>query len=271
MTGGQGPSWSAPRDLRPVNWRGFWTLYRRAALRYLRSLPEDVGGPLVSSMLFLIVFSMAWGAAGGEPIRGVDPVTFIAPGIAAYALFHGAFENSAFPTIHDKLEGIVQDVLGAPLTPLEMVAGYVLPAATGGLVTGAIILGVMRIFVEIPLAAPLYVLGFGVLGAMLFAFLGFLAGLWARKWDRYSVVDTFLILPLGLLSGTFFPLAALPEMGQSLILANPVFYAVDGFRAGFLGQPQAPLLAGAAVLLGLCALLAVTSWILVARGYRLKP
>ena len=110
-----------------------------------------------------------------------------------------------------------------------------------------------------------------MLGAMLFAFLGFLAGLWARKWDRYSVVDTFLILPLGLLSGTFFPLAALPEMGQSLILANPVFYAVDGFRAGFLGQPQAPLLAGAAVLLGICALLAVTSWILVARGYRLKP
>jgi len=262
--------WTPPRDLGPVNWRGLWTLYRRGTLRFVKFAPEGVGGTLVSSLLFLAVFTLAWGETRHEPWPGVALGTFIAPGIAAYALFHNAFENSAFPLLYDKLEGMVGDILGAPLTPLEMVVGYVLPAASCGLITGASVLGAMALFVELPLTAPLQALAFAVLGATLFALLGFLTSLWARKWDRYSAVETFLVLPLGLLSGTFFPLRDLPETGQHLILANPVFYAVDGFRAGFLGQGESDFALGLALLGGLCLLFGVIAWAQVRRGYRLK-
>lgn len=264
-----GAAWRAPRRHGRVFWPGLRALYLRELRRYLRFAPESLGGALVSAVLFLAVFSVAW------PDRlqlqpGVPALTFLAPGIAAYALFHNAFENAAFGLLFDKLEGMLGDILMAPLTPAEILAGYVAAAASGGLIAGAVVLAGLALFVPLPLASLAAVAGFALLGALLFALLGFLTGLWAEKWDRYAVVDTFLVMPAALLSGSFFTPAVLPEAGRLAMQANPVFYLIDGFRAGFTGIAEAPAGIGLAVNAALAAALALLAWRLLRRGWRVQ-
>ncbi len=259
-----------PRRFGWINWRGLWTLYWRDAFRYLRYGVESIGGPAVSSLLFLAVFSLALDGRG-EMVPGVTLVQFIAPGIVVFGLTHSAFESAAVPIIYDKLEGRIGDVIGAPLTPLEITAGYLLSATGNGLVTGTVILALMAVFVELPLHAPLIVLGFAVAASALFALVGIVVGLWSERWDNYSAADTFLIMPLGLLSGAFFTLEGVPEGARWLFDLNPVFHAVQGFRYGFIGVAEAPVAVSAAVLVGLDLVLAALAWRLFALGYKIKP
>ncbi len=259
-----------PRHFGLVNWRGLWTLYRRGAARYLRYGVESIGGPAISSLLFLAVFSLALDGRG-EMLPGVTLVQFIAPGIVIFSLTHSAFEGAAVPIMYDKLEGMIGDVIGAPLSALEITAGYLLSATGNGLMTGIVVLALMAAFVDLPLHAPLVVLGFAVAASALFALVGVVVGLWSERWDNYSAAETFLILPLGLLSGAFFTLQGVPEGARWLFDLNPVFHAVQGFRYGFIGVAEAPVAVSAAVLLGLDAVLAVLAWRLFALGYKIKP
>jgi len=258
-----------PRHFGWVNWRGLWTLYRRGAFRYLRYGVESIGGPAVSSLLFLAVFSLALGGRG-EMVPGFTLVQFIAPGIIIFSLTHSAFEGAATPLIYDKMEGMIGDVIGAPLTPIEITAGYLLSATGNGLITGAVVLALMAVFVDMTPHAPLAVLGFAIAASALFALIGMVVGLWADRWDNYSAAETFLILPIGLLSGAFFTLRGVPEGARWLFDLNPVFHAVQGFRYGFIGAAEAPVAVSAAVLVGLDLVLGVLVWLLIALGYKIK-
>ncbi len=259
-----------PRHFGLVNWRGLWTLYWRDTFRYLRYGVESIGGPAVSSLLFLVAFSLALDGRG-EMVPGVTLVQFIAPGIVIFNMTQSAVQSAAALIVYDKLEGMIGDVIGAPLTPLEITVGYLLSATGNGLVTGSVVLALMAVFVDLPLHAPLIVLGFAVAASALFALTGIVVGLWSERWDSYSAAETFLILPLGLLSGAFFTLNGVPEEARWLFDFNPVFHAVQGFRYGFIGSAEAPVAISAAVLVGLDLALAALAWRLFARGYKIKP
>lgn len=262
----------APRVRRMgrLNARGLWTLYRRCLTRPLVFWIHSLAGPAVSSLLFLTVFVLAR-AAIDEPVwDGVDLASFVAPGLIAYAFCHAAFEAIGMYLVYDKMEGMVQDQLSAPLTPLELVLGWVLGAATAALCSGSVVALVFLPFVEWPVLDLLRLVAFALLGSLLFATLGLLVGLWARKWDHYSAAETFLILPLGLLSGTFFVRDDLPALGADLLLANPVFHVIDGFRGALLGRSDSDPLLGLAILAPLLAAVLLVAWRLVVRGWHLK-
>lgn len=259
-----------PRDYGRVNWRGVASLYRREVVRFLRYAWESIGGPVISSLMFLTVFELALGPAAAVP-DGVPLAAFLVPGIVIFSLTHNAFEGAAIAIFHDKIEGMITDVIGAPLTAAEIVAGYALAAASNACLTGAVVLALMALFVDLPLAAPALILGFGVAAALVFALLGVVVGIWSERWDHYSAAETFLILPLGLLSGAFFSIDRLPAEVHWLFLINPVFHAVEGFRYGFLGLASESVMTAAAVMGGLILALGGLAWRLVARGYKLRP
>ncbi len=259
----------AVREFGLVNGRGLMALCRRGIGRFLSQWMQSLAGPLASSFLFLLVFVLARGGRG-EVWPGVDWASFIAGGIVMFAACHAAFESLAMNLLHDKMEGMMQDVVAAPLTPLEIVLGWVAAALVNGLMAGGLVGLAMLPFVNWYLAWPLSSLLFALLGILLFALVGLLVGLWAEKWDHYAVAETFLILPLALLSGTFYLKDDLPELGETLLQLNPVFYAFDGFRAGLLGRADSTASVGKVYLLALCLLLGLFVWRLVARSWRLK-
>lgn len=261
---------SLPRRIGRVHWRGLWTHYLHGLQRFMRFGVEAVVGPVLSSLLFLLVFAIA--VADTQVLRGgTSFLQFLAPGIAAFTLIHGSFQYAAFPIVDDKLEGGLQDLLMSPLAPWEVAAGYVLAAASGGLIVGGMTLAVAWSFVPLPMPGAAWVLLFAGLAALLFACLGAVVGLWAEKWDQLSVADTFLMLPLAFLSGAFFTLDSVPAVGRVLIQLNPVFYAIDGVRRGALGWSASEPLAGAAIVLTLVLVMGALAWRLFAVGYKIKP
>jgi len=266
-----GPAVSAPAPRRfgLVNWRGVYTLYRRETVRFFRYAGETLVGPAVSSLMFLAIFQIA---LGGEEVRpGVSQAAFIGPGIVLFMIAHGAFEGGAFPILFHKLERLIGDVIGAPLTPMEILAGYVLPAIGNALTVGAVVLTLVAIFVDLPVHSLAAIVGFAVAISALLALLGLIVGIWAERWDGYSAAETFLVAPLGFLSGAFFPLDNLPESVRWIFHINPIFQAVEGFRYGFIGQAQTSLTVAALVLASLILVLGTVAWRLLATGYRIKP
>ncbi len=260
-----------PAGFGMVNWRGLWALYYGYGVkRFLRFGLETLAGPLVSSLLFLLVFVV--GQSGlGEMLPGVGLTEFVAPGIVLNTVIYTAFQSSAAMIVMDKMEGTIGDVQMAPLTALEIVTGFALSAATCGLMAGLLVALGTAAFVDYSSFDARFILGFAVATALLFAFLGTIVGLWAERWDHYGAIEGFVIVPLGLLSGTFFSVARLPEEYRDWIYANPVFYAVDGFRAGFIGQAETSVVLGAAFMVALNLALAAVAWRLFAAGYKIRP
>jgi ABC-2 type transport system permease protein len=248
---------------------GFATLFYKEVLRFWKVAFQTVGGPVLSALLYLVVFAQVL----GERTRmfGDVPYTaFLVPGLVMMSLLQNAFANSSSSLIQSKVTGNLVFVLLAPISHVEFFAAYVLASIVRGLVVGAGVLAVSAGFVDLRLEAPLWVLAFGVLGAALAGVLGLLAGLWADKFDQVGAFQSFLVLPLTMLSGVFYSIHSLPPAWQAVSRCNPFFYMIDGFRHGFFDAGDvapASSLAFVAVSLLVLSALAVR---LLARGYKIR-
>ncbi|MEX0809090.1 MAG: ABC transporter permease [Dongiaceae bacterium] len=258
-----------PRRFGAVNWVGLATLYRREVRRGLKDHLDSLWGPVVANLLYLAVFGLAAGTIDQSGTAG-NLLAFIAPGLVMFTIMSRAFEMACASILFDKLEGMIVDVLQPPITPIERLAGMAGACVSVGLLTGMILALVTHLFVDMRPAAPLALLLFAVLGALMLSLAGILGGLWARRWDHYAALLTFFVIPASFLSGMFYPIDVLPEFARDLTLINPLFYAIDGVRYGFRGEAQASLTVGAALLLAIDIALALILWRLFRLGWRLK-
>jgi len=257
-----------------VNWLGLWTLYTKEVRRFLKVAFQTVFAPVISTILFLIVFMQAFGRAGTF-INGVPYVEFLAPGLIMLAILTNAFANSSSSLIIGKVQGSIVDILTPPLSAAEIAVALVAGAATRGLLVGlvtALTSAGFMAFSDTPMSfsaagAAVY---FGLAAAMMFAMLGVLGGIWAEKFDQLAAIANFIITPLTFLSGTFYAIGNLPAPFNTLSQFNPVFYLIDGFRYGFTGVAEAPLLTGFLVSFGLNVVLAACCYQLLKSGYKLK-
>lgn len=259
----------AVRDYGAVHWLGMATLVRREAGRNLKLWPMSLIGPVLSMMLYILVFALALG-----PIRGTEQgeavLDFIAPGLVLFVTMQRAAEAGTFSLVLDKLDGMIGDLLVSPLVPREITTCYMLSGSLAGLATGLAVLVGMVLFVGISMAQPLLALLVAVLSAALMALIGVLAGLWARKWDHVAVVFGFIIVPLGFLSGLFAPVSGLPEPLAIAIHFNPMFYAIDSFRGAVTGDHVIPIALSLTVLSISVTSLWAICFALIRCGYNLK-
>ena len=263
-----------------VNWLGLWTLYTKEVRRYLNVATQTVLAPIITTLLYLTVFLVAFSGAGRDvTMEGltIAYAAFLPPGLIMMAVLSNAFQNSSSSIIIGKVQGTLTDVLMPPLSPAELTVAFVAGAATRGLMVGAItgltIAGFMwwsgTPFAVTSLAAVLY---FALCASVLLGAVGCIAGMWAEKFDQLAMISNFVITPLTFLSGTFFSVRkeGLPAWVADVSAFNPLFYLIDGFRWGFIGASDAPVMRGALVVgvltIGLCL---VTYW-LFRRGYKLK-
>lgn len=258
-----------PRRFGVINWLGVWNLYRREMKRDLRFQIDTLWGPVVANLLFLAVFGLATttGNLAEDPTRLLG---FVAPGLVSYALISRAFELPASSLIIDRLEGVIADVLQPPIGPMERLIAMSTAAISIGLLGGGLLAVVMQFFLDMVPAAPLVLLVFAVLSALMLGLAGMIGGLWCRRWEHYSMITTFFIVPASYLSGMFYPLDVLPDFARSLTLLNPIFYAIDGIRYGFTGTAQTSLGVGLLYLLAVNLMLGVAVFTLFRRGWHLQ-
>ena len=254
-----------------INWMGIRTLYVKEVRRFFKVQMQTVWAPAITTLMFLAIFSLALGRAKGE-VLGLPYSTFLAPGLIIMGMVQNSFQNSLSSLIIAKVQGTIVDVLMPPLSHGELLFCYVAGAVTRAWAVGAAIWLAMLLWpgVDVSLANPLLVFVFGTLGSLLLALLGVLTGIWADKFDHGAAVTNFLVQPLTLLSGTFYAIEALPPLMQSISRANPFFYMIDGFRAGFIGIAEAPVWLGALIVGGLSLILWGACYQLLKSGWKLR-
>jgi ABC-2 type transport system permease protein len=258
-----------PRNYAGVNWLGFWTLYMKEVRRFAKIPMQTVLAPLMMSLLYMLVFSVAT-AGARPPVHGVVFTEFIAPGLVMMNVLNNAFANSSSSILQAKMMGLSADFLTPPLTAIEQAAAFLLGAASRGIVVGLVTLATVWWFAQAHIAHLWAAIYFMTTASLIMAALGVLAGLWAEKFDQMAMVQNFVIMPMTFLSGTFYTVTRLPGPFQAVSHFNPFFYLIDGFRYGFIGLTDGGLLAGTISSGFLAIALSVWCWLLFVKGYRLK-
>jgi len=260
--------------IRSVNWGGLRTLYVKEVRRFFKVHLQTIWAPAATTLLFLVVFTVATGAKRPVQVGGVDiPFgDFIAPGlIISQGMMGPAFANASFSLLVGKIQGTIVDYLMPPLSTMELLAALVGGAMTRAFIVGFIVWAAMALYGIGVWPQHLWaVVWFGFLGAAFLSLLGVLTSIWADKFDHAAAVTNFVIVPLGLLSGTFYSVDRLAPAFRAFSHANPFFYIISGFRYGFLGTADSPVLIGSGVVFGLDVVLALTCYWLLNKGWKIK-
>ncbi len=220
-----------------INRVGLWSLYVKEVRRFLKVQTQTIWAPAVTTLLFLVIFTVALGRTDRE-ILGVNFATFVAPGLIVMGMMQNAFANSSFSLLAGKIQGTIIDLLMPPLSDGELMAGITAAAVTRAVLVGFAVAIAMAFYpgVDLSIAHPWAVVWFGLMGAVMLSLMGLLASIWAEKFDHNAAVTNFVIAPLSLLSGTFYVIDNLAPLFQAISRVNPFFYVISGFRFGFLGE-----------------------------------
>tara|TARA_Y100000590_G_C15732679_1_gene1017579 strand:+ start:3246 stop:4016 length:771 start_codon:yes stop_codon:yes gene_type:complete len=246
-----------------------WSLFYKEVRRFLKVGMQTVLGPVISSLLFLAVFSLALGRTI-ETINGVNFVNFIAPGLIMMTILQNAFYNSSSSIGQSKFQGTIIDVLMSPLSNLELTIGYIGASIVRGLICGFVTFIVILFFVSVNIHSYLALFFYAIMGSIMMGSLGTMIGIWADKWDQQQGITNFIVLPLTFLSGTFYSISRLPEFWKNLAAFNPFFYNIDGFRYAFIGKSDSSLVVGSITLMIINFILIFLCYLMFRSGYKLK-
>ena len=252
-----------------VNWTGFYSLYVKEVSRFLIVWAQTLLSPLVSSLLFLSVLTLALGNDRGN-VLGYSFISFLAPGLIVMSIVQQSFSHSVSSLMIGKIQGNIIDTLLAPLSATEVTLAIIFAAVTRGLVILIISIVVFSLIVEIHIYSIFYIFIGAFLGTFILGALGFITGLWAEKFDHTATITNFIITPLSFLSGVFYSIERLPDFFQSISKINPFFYIIDICRFGFLGTSDGSIGIGLVYLTILSIIVWLISYYLYKIGYKIK-
>lgn len=249
--------------------RGPWTLFKKEILRFWRVSFQTVAAPVMTALLYLLIFSHVLGGRV-EVYPGVPYTVFLIPGLIMMSVLQNAFANTSSSLIQSKVMGNIIFVLLTPLSYLEFFLAFLAASIIRGLVVGFSIYLVAICFIDLPLTHPLFILAFAIAGSGMLGAFGIIAGLWAEKFDQMAAFQNFVIMPLSFLSGVFYSIYSLPPFWQKVSHLNPFFYMIDGFRYGFFGQGDISAWFSLSVVVGSFIALSFITIGMLKAGYKLR-
>jgi len=252
-----------------MNWYAIAAIYKFEMARTFRTLAQSVASPVISTVLYFVVFGSAIGSRI-ENVEGVSYGAFIVPGLIMLTLLTQAISNASFGIYFPKFIGTIYELLSAPISFVDIVVGYVGAAATKAIMIALIILATSTLFVDIQIAHPFWMLSFLILTSITFSLFGFIIGIWAKNFEQLQLIPLLVVTPLVFLGGSFYSISMLPPAWQTVSLFNPVLYLVSGFRWSFFEVSDVPVgtsLFMVAFFLGLCL---AGIWWIFKTGYRIK-
>jgi ABC-2 type transport system permease protein len=251
------------------NGRGVLAIYLFEMSRFNRTFWQSLVAPVITTSLYFIVFCAAIGSRMGE-LDGVHYGAFIVPGLIMLSIFTESLNNASFGIYLPRFTGTIYEVLSAPISPFEMVLGYVGAATTKSMILGGVILATATLFVPLKIMHPGWMVAFMVLTAATFCLFGFILGVWANGFEQLQFVPLLVITPLTFLGGAFYSIDMLPEAWRTFSLFNPVVYLISGFRWSFYGTADVAVGVSLAATLGFLLLCLAVVWWIFRTGYRLK-
>lgn len=253
-----------------TNWIGIYTLIQKEVGRFISVYLQTIVAPVMTTFLFYVIFTLAFDGLSGRGISGVPYMQFLVPGLIMMAMAQNAFANTSSSLVVGKVQGNIIDILMPPLAPWEVLIGFVVGGVARGVIVGLVSVVVLIPFIGLSIENIWALLIFGVLGTMMLALLGIIGGIWANKFDHIAAVTNFVVMPMTFLSGTFYSIDRLTPLWQDIAHINPFFYMIDGFRSGFIGVSDTPLVTGVIILSAVNIVLWMCALTMLRKGYRIK-
>ena len=252
-----------------INWVGIYSLYLKETLRFLTVFGQTIIGPVATAILFLLVISLAIGDERSN-VLGVPFIQFLAPGLIAMQVIQQSFSHSSSSLLMGKVMGNIVDLIGAPLSASEVSLTIILASVTRAIIISVISIIIFSLVIEIEIKNYLIFILYLFLTSFIMGGAGFIAGLWAEKFDNMATVTNFIIVPLSFLSGTFYSINRLPEYLNKLSYYNPFFHMIDGFRYAFIENLDGSLNFGIIYLSILSFVIWFIAYLLYKKGYKIK-
>ncbi len=252
------------------NLRGMWAIYRTEMARTRRTVWQSVATPVITTMLYFIVFGGAIGSRM-QQVGGVGYGAFIVPGLIMLTLLTQGISNASVAIYFPKFTHTIFELLSAPISSTEAVFAYIGAAATKSVLIGLIILATATFFVPVQILHPVWMVAFLLLTAVSFSLFGFLIGIWAESFEQLAIIPSLVVTPLTFLGGAFYSIDMLPQPWRTVSLFNPVLYLISGFRWSFYGVGDVGVAASLAFVVAFMGLCLVLLWWIFRTGYRLKP
>ncbi len=257
------------KKIKGINTIGLFTLIRREVLRFLSVYTQTIIAPMVTTLIFYVVFALAFGGSV-RVIHGISFMAFLAPGLIMMTMVQNAFANASSSLVISKVQGNIIDVLMPPLSAMEIFIGYAVGSVLRGLVVGICSAAILSLFAPLQIHSLPIIFVFAFLGTLMLSSLGIAAGIWSDRFDHMAAVTNFVVMPMTFLSGTFYNIGILPDIWQNIAHFNPFFYMIDGFRYGFIGVSDSNISTGLLVLT-LCNIGLITlSYAMIKTGYKIK-
>jgi len=248
---------------------GMWTLLKKELLRFWRVVFQTVAAPVISGILYLLIFSHVLGSRI-EVYENVSYISFLIPGLIMMSLLQNAFANSSSSLIQSKVMGNIVFLLLTPLSYLQLFIAFLVASIVRGIFVGGCIYLLAIIYIDLPIQHPWMVLIFALLGGGILGTFGIIAGIWAERFDQMAAFSNFVIMPLSFLSGVFYSIHSLPPVWQTISRLNPFFYMIDGFRYGFFGQSDISPYFSLSIVTLFFITLAFITIIMLKSGYKLR-
>ena len=252
-----------------INWIGIGSLILKENLRYLTVAGQTIVGPIITSILFLVVINMAVGDDRAN-VLGVEFISFLAPGLIAMQIISQAFAHSSSSILMGKIMGNIFDLIGAPLSPAEVTLSIISASISRGIIICFLSIVTFSLFLEIEVKNFYFLITYLFLSTFILGSVGFIAGLWAEKFDYMATVTNFIVMPLSFLSGTFYSVERLPEFLKVLSFYNPFFHMIDGFRYSFINSMDGSIKFGLSYLIIISVLMWIIAYTLYKKGYKIK-
>jgi len=252
------------------NQRGFFTLLKKEVMRFWAVLGQTVSAPVITALLYLLVFAQALQGRLVAGYAGIDYTQFLVPGLVMMTVIQNAFANTSSSLIQSKVMGNIVFTLMSPLGPVEWFGAYILAALVRAALVAVAMLAVTLIFIRLPIEQPLALLAVFLLSAGSLAALGIIAGLWAQKFDQIAAFTNFIVTPLSFLSGVFYSVHSLPAFWYTASHLNPFFYMIDGFRYGFFGHADVAIWMSLAWIAGFFLIVSGIAYWMLHTGYRMR-
>ena len=252
-----------------INWIGFYTLYKKETLRFLIVSGQTIAGPVLTAILFLMVISLAIGESRGL-VLGVPFIEFLAPGLISMQVIQQSFSHSSSSILMGKVMGNIVDLIGSPLSAFEVTVAVILASVSRAILICAVSIIVLKFFINLDIQNYIIFFSFLFFSSFIMGAAGFIAGLWADKFDNMATVTNFIIVPLSFLSGAFYSIEKLPNILSNISLYNPFFHMIDGFRSSFIGYSDGSTKFGFIYLMIICLLIWLLAFLLYKKGYKIK-
>ena len=257
------------KGISTVNWIGLMTLTKREIMRFIKIYMQTIIGPALTTLLFLIIFSIALGRSS-KLVGEIPFLEFLGPGLIIMSMIQNSFGNSSSSLLSAKVAGNISDFLMPPFTPFEFTSAFLIGSIARGLLVGIASVALIITLVPIKVYDLVALLYFSLISCSIMGLVGIISGIWADKFDQMAAITNFLVTPLALLSGTFYSISNLPTTFYLVSQLNPFFYMIDGFRYSLIGYSDANIIVGATVLFILNLVLFLTTIVIIKKGYRLK-